>query len=291
MQWPSLHDATLSTIQLRWSDGTALFEVVYFADGARRRGVIRAAGVMQLTCPRASAWGESDAINSASLQEENQKTSQQLLEASRAGTVVVVFWDGAVRVLDTCKLAGPYTEVAGEAGSGRFWASHRTLFRPGELSEGCAAATHSVAAFAVGTSGAFSAILIPLPCPSTADARPAEGCVGRGLTGPERLERALKLRKRGSSTSPVSEAFEAYALFSEDRTGRDFLHGLASRQDADCSMSGQVSALGFQVELPTIDLQRSWDECEYQPAYLGCFPGLFDPAPGEPHGCWRPVKP
>ena len=78
MQWPSLHDAILSTIQLRWSDGTVMLEVFYFADGVRRSGLIKATGVMQLTCPRASAWGESDAINSVSLHEYETKTTMTI---------------------------------------------------------------------------------------------------------------------------------------------------------------------------------------------------------------------
>jgi hypothetical protein len=117
--------------------------------------------------------------------------------AARAarGTTAVDRGPKGVSMVADCSLDGRYHEIGGKPGSGRLWVTNRPLFRVDEIGPSCARATHVVAAFAR-KGRRFQAILVPLPCPSVADKKPAPGCVGRGLTGAERLQKSKALQAR-----------------------------------------------------------------------------------------------
>lgn len=111
------------------------------------------------------------------------------------GTTAVSHGPKNTAVLPDCVLDGRYDEVAGKPGSGRLWVTNRPLFRTDEVRASCARATHVVAAFAR-KDARFEALLLPLPCPSIADGKPAQGCIGQGMTGAERLHKSSGLRTR-----------------------------------------------------------------------------------------------
>jgi hypothetical protein len=222
------------------------------------------------------------------------------------GSVAVEHDPGGTRVVEGCALDGTYTEVVGEAGSGRFWATNRVLFLMTEISEPCETATHVVAAFA--EKGARSgAILVPLPCPSTADERPAPGCVGRGLTGPERRARALALSESAkadptlvSAPWPPGIALESYALQPDHYEG----YASLNLNFYTCSLRPQVWFVRNNYKRPDTprfdppmliasagdleavpEYQAGGTGCDDRPPFLECFPELFDPEAAE--GCWK----
>jgi hypothetical protein len=252
--------------------------------------------------------------------------SKTLLARAAAGTVAVV-WDGKqASLVEGCRLDGGYTEVAGEGGAGRFWASNRVFFRVDEISAACRPATHLVAAFATApdparaappggsadaaAAGAFGAILVALPCPSVTDADRAVGCIGRGLTGPERLARGRAM-SAGFHTDEglkedVSRLIEIFALMPDDYRGLLFLQYANTK---DCALRAQGEwLLGQYATVKDADGNRStrprgkeapamprlglgtWQSCINRPVFLSCFPGLFNPAPAGAE-CWSPAAP
>jgi hypothetical protein len=238
------------------------------------------------------------------------KDRERFFDRARAGTVAVDSDGRTTRLVEGCKLAGTYTEVAGEPGSGRFWATDRAIFRVDEVSSGCRTATHAVAAFAK-TATSFGAILVPLPCPPTRDAEPAPGCVGKGLTGPARVKRGLALRAtippdRGSEQD-VAKLLEIFALMPDHHLGLD---SVAQLNQGDCPLDAQGEWVnrGYSFsrrdedgawtvtrrtnleswDVPRITIEGSPYTCASRPVFLQCFPGLFDPAPAG-YQCWRPA--
>lgn len=228
-----------------------------------------------------------------------------------AGTVAVELAAGQSRLVAECKLDGAYTELKGKDGKARLWATNRLLLLPSELAAGCDSATHLVAAF-VTRGTAFSAIVVPLPCPSISEATPAQRCIGEGATGAERKDRvmatfkALPLEQR--SAPETAFTLENYSLAPDYWLGLELLGKIASecavREQADWMLDRYVGSrdatgehivtlaperLPPAVPVPSIDEEKSWRSCAYQPAFRKCFPGLFEPSPG-PMGCWEPAK-
>jgi hypothetical protein len=229
---------------------------------------------------------------------------------------VALEWDGrGPRLIDGCRLDGGYTEVAGERGSGRLWASNRVMFRADEIPPGCSTATHVVATFVVPPTAEKaertpvepSAILVPVPCPPTSDPKPARGCIGRGLTGAQRMDRAQSLiarfRQSGAPQPEVALALEIFALIPDDYLGVVFARRANTE---DCALHDQAMWVGAQYvnvrdhkgeqrmklspegnrpPVPTLDEGGSTQSCLMRPVFLQCFPGLFDPAPAG-GGCW-----
>lgn len=217
---------------------------------------------------------------------------EQVLARSAQGTVAVDQSGGTTHLLPSCHLPGSYTEVQGAPGRGRFWATDRPIILSGEVGPDCRAATHVVAAFATATpladGGAshFAAILIPLPCPASSEPAPAEGCVGRGLTGEERLARA---RQKGHEDAGVSSHFEAYALAPDDADSLDRLQ--EARPYVDCFLTEQIGVINATLSHGGRDLDswRKFDEdgnCRERPPFLDCFPDLFEPAKSDGQ-CWK----
>lgn len=116
------------------------------------------------------------------------------LDRAKRGTVAVERGQRTTRLLVDCGLPGGYEGYDGTSG-GRLWATNRPLLRSEEVGGSCALGTHLVASFATNREK-FEAILLPLPCPTSSDPKPAQGCVGRGLSGAERMERARALQER-----------------------------------------------------------------------------------------------
>jgi hypothetical protein len=138
--------------------------------------------------------------------------------AAERGTVAVTLSDARAQTSPDCTLPGAYTEVNG-TGGGRFFATNRAILRTDEVDAKCRSATHLVAAYVTWRDAAvdrIAAILVPLPCPSASDPAPAPGCVGAGLTGPERAARAKPLTERlianAAGKPMVLEALTAFAL-------------------------------------------------------------------------------
>lgn len=231
---------------------------------------------------------------------------QRFFARASEGPVAIERDGDRARLLERCKLPGGYTEVAGDAGSGRFWATNRVLLRADEISAECRSATHVVAAFAR-TAAAFGAVLVPLPCPPTSEAAPARGCLGQGLTGPERRARALALLaeipKSDAASPDVGRSLSIYALMPDDHRG---ISAIARMNGGDCSLSEQGAWLAKQYRLsrdkdheitvtpktdsdpddvPRIDPLASQVSCRARPVFLRCFPGLFNAAPSAV-GCW-----
>jgi hypothetical protein len=233
----------------------------------------------------------------------------RMLKRSGEGTVAVDRSVEGTRLVPGCRLDGTYMEVQGEAGGGRFWATNRVMFRTSEIAGECLSATHALAAFAVlglqrgalfkgAAEGAprdggglrFSALLVPLPCPPVGDEGKAKGCLGRGLAGPERERRALKLADaspKDGYDEDFAYHFEVYALMPDER-GISYLgHG---KRPLDCYLATQLERLtshGPPSEWPRF-LSDMGTDCQNWPPFLTCFPGLFDPAPGGT-SCWKPV--
>jgi hypothetical protein len=115
------------------------------------------------------------------------------LDRAKQGTAAVERGQRTTRLLADCGLPGGYEGYDGKI-DGRLWATNRPLLRSEEVGDICALATHLIAAFATHRAK-FEAILLPLPCPASSDPMPAKGCVGRGLTGAERMGRARALQE------------------------------------------------------------------------------------------------
>lgn len=230
-----------------------------------------------------------------------------LIEQTRRGTAAVARDDKAIALVPECRLDGAYVEVEGEPGSARLWVTNRILFVSGELPKECAAATHAVVAYALGKNDQFNAILVPLPCPPATDARPAAGCVGKGLDGAARLSRARALAAQGASSS-VENALEGYALAPDQPEGLELLPRAASGKDGDCALEKYSAWIGDHFRLvrrgreisvtrllerkPPLELFESHEGaggCS-APVFLRCFPKMFDPAPAGP-GCWARARP
>lgn len=62
--WRSLHDATLESIELRWSDGELRIRL-RTGHAAHPRLVVVASGVSHLACGRQMPWGPSVSIHEA----------------------------------------------------------------------------------------------------------------------------------------------------------------------------------------------------------------------------------
>ena len=229
-----------------------------------------------------------------------------------AGTVAVDLLSGTPRLLPDCRLAGKYTEALGETGSGRFWATSRPLFGFEELPPECFEATHAIAAY-VRRVGRFEALAVPLPCPFVDDASPARGCIGRGLTGRERLARARAIiRKLETEIDPFpSVSLELYAL-APDASMVPARFGLSTTRpfdwrQRDCVLASHMgwvssgydwsedaSGRGSVVPrprnlVPEIDIFRSGDSCLYRPIFTTCFPELFRPKQLR-SVCWESVE-
>jgi hypothetical protein len=234
-------------------------------------------------------------------------------ERARQGTVAVDRRDSRVRVLTACRLDGTYLEIKGKTGSGRMWVTNRPLLRTDEVDGDCAEATHEVAAYAR-AGNRFEAILVPLPCPPVVDAEPARGCVGRGMTGPERIERSGTLqvslaagRESHSSTDRAAlsagRILEMWALAPDEYSAARCLGGLPD----DCAFRAHgvwVGSVYYWDETggrartgkhsasratPEIALAESADDCLFRPVFLDCFPRLFE-ADHDGGACWSPAE-
>ena len=227
---------------------------------------------------------------------------ERFITRSLHGAAAVIYADGAARLVPGCKLDGGYQEVPAKPGSGRFWASDRLLYIPDEIGGDCAEATHVIGAFALRADGGvvteFGAILVPLPCPSVHAESPAKGCIGRGLTGSERLERARALMNRGGEAmfADASVSLEAYALAPDAIETLDYLGQLdgAGKWRLDCGLQGQAQGMwelyfvDMEGDRRVLRLRSYWQSmrprvrwdcflCSSQPAFQACFPGLFAP--------------
>ena len=208
------------------------------------------------------------------------------------GTVAVAYTSGKPRLVPDCALDGKYTEVQGQPGSGRLWASNRVLLLPEEATgAGCAHATHLAATFAIrGTS--FAALLVPLP----------------GSPDPARTDRAhalLRSLPADEQEHPQPEhALTAYALAPNDYLTLQRL----ARINGECALHEHAQWILRQYVFtrdregnnivarnhrrdapydapPRLDEQLSQRSCLNQPVFRKCFPELFQPSPGVT-GCW-----
>jgi hypothetical protein len=238
---------------------------------------------------------------------------EQAFKRSAEGTIAVDYKSGAAQLVAGCRLPGTYTEAQGEPGSGRFWATDRLLFKVTELGSECQTATHAIAAFAVrgveggriakeggamspvkiGASLRVSALLVPLPCPPTSDPAPAKGCVGRGLTGPQRKKRAVDTwhdTLEEAHRRDLADLFEVYAFLPDDPRGLEYLGSKTRKARIDCFLANQIFAArsNYPVEKWGHFQPDNEENCEAQPPFLTCFPGLFEPAPSDV-ACWRPA--
>jgi len=135
---------------------------------------------------------------------------------------------------------------------------------------------------------------LPLPCPPTDDPAPAKGCMGRGLTGPQRKKRALDIWYKTLEEAPnldLTRLFDVYVLMPADPRGLEYLRRMDRQPRVDCFLGGQIQSA------QTSDPPAKWPHfypsdatCEYQPPFLTCFPGFFEPSPGI-RSCWRPAEP
>jgi hypothetical protein len=236
---------------------------------------------------------------------------ESFVDRAAVGTVAIDLSAVPPGLLSDCRLPGMYTEARGEAGSGQFWATNRPLLGFEEMRSDCVNATHVVAAYSL-QDDRFEALAIPLPCPSVREATPAVGCVGRGLTGRERLERArsIGLRWQPDGGQSPGASLEIYAL-APDATMAPTLFGLLPSQlptwpQRDCVLAAHMAWLreGYGLEKdakgavkiirweryvrPEVDIARSEESCLYRPIFLSCFPELFRPKQLSAD-CWVPA--
>jgi hypothetical protein len=228
----------------------------------------------------------------------------------RKGAAAVDHVPGQTRVVPECRLAAAYGEVEGRPGKGRLW----TVLDPQillstPLEPACGKATHVVAVFA--TNGPrFSAVLVPLACGSVSEPEPAAGCIGRGMTGPQRLARAMTMvndiPRDDLETRRVDlgTLLDIYALAPDDigvanlnlfrRQLRCPLAANAARakERLERSRAGEPDAsAGVSQEFVDRFDSRHLLVCRFTLPFLTCFPGLFEPAPGSFPGCWSPARP
>jgi hypothetical protein len=235
------------------------------------------------------------------------------VERAGKGTVAVDWRDGRVRLLATCRLDGAYLEIKGKTGSGRMWVTNRPLFRTDEVGGDCAEGNHEVAAYSR-AGNHFEAILVPLPCPPVADAEPARGCLGRGMTGSQRIKKSEPLMvglaaARESHSSPDRAALSAgrildmWALAPDEYHAAQWLAGLPD----DCGFRAHgvwVSSVYYwdatggrartgkhatSRAAPEFALAQSADDCLFRPPFLDCFPRLFEAA-HDGGACWSPAE-
>ena len=248
---------------------------------------------------------------------------QSFMTSAAIGTVAIAVdkKTRAARLVTSCRLPGSYTEARTKPGQGRLWATNRVVLLPGEVDRAaCVSATHLVAAFARASNGAvtFSAILVPLPCPSVTEEAPASGCIAEGQSGPDRLSFARgaigKLRKERARTGVVSveDYLQVYALAPDHPDTLGFLYW--APVDAECAVHAQVEWAGRQyrttrdpsgqqiatlrpaddiertIEKPTLDVNAGVRSCLHHPAFRKCFAGIAEPV-DDPWRCWEPVIP
>jgi hypothetical protein len=226
----------------------------------------------------------------------------------RAGEGVVAVnrrENGRLNLLASCNLDGRYVEIRAKAGSGAMWASTRPLFRADEVGESCAEATHLVAAYAR-QGGRFDAILLPLPCPSVLATDSARGCVGRGMTGAQRLKRARALWGALDHEAFVNEWSEGWVGRSHEARALVPDHGLSNVLEAgDRTLSEHAwwvrSAYGYineslpmrlehpEAPKPQLNLQCRHG-CIAFPVFMKCFPDIFEPELTDV-GCWIAAHP
>jgi len=242
------------------------------------------------------------------------KEIDAFVDRAKKGTVAVDHNGSKDRIMENCQLSGAYLEILGSKGSGRMWATNRPLFRTDEVDSDCAAATHVVAAFAR-KEGRFEAILVPLPCPSVADERPARGCLARGLSGPERMKRSQALVARleasyeAASQSErqnkidAAQILEPWVLAPDEYSTTRWLSGLPK----DCAFSAHGSwvanvysgwddgsgylrtRIGPKPHPPRFGVgAEALLKCIHRPVFLHCFAGLFEPARFG-GACWSPA--
>jgi hypothetical protein len=214
--------------------------------------------------------------------------------------------DGQSSLLADCKLVGSYTEVGGNKGSGRLWATNRLLLLPSEVGAACDEATHLVATF-VTRDRTFSAILVPLPCPSISETTPSKRCIGKEATGPERQARAdevIRGQPKPRWDQDLALTLATYSL------APDYWRalGVLDETQSECAFTEQAEWLANRYTVvqrlgdgeynavltpekswnpaPTLDVESSQRRCVHQPAFRKCFPGLFEALPGTT-GCWE----
>jgi hypothetical protein len=248
---------------------------------------------------------------------------RRFVERAATGTTAVAVdaRKHGVKLVSGCRLPGAYTEVRTQPGSGRLWATNRVLLFPGEVDRvACDEATHAVVAFAraaaAGATGAvsFSGVLMPLPCPTITDGKPARGCVARGLAGADRLARAKAAMKKLKTTPiealGVTDVLEVYALAPDDDLALGFLYRMTL--NTECSLRDHARWLTAQyrttgvpggeqvtslrppddpsrpVDKPMLDAELGDRSCLHHPVFRKCFPGLAVPV-DEPRRCWEPA--
>jgi hypothetical protein len=238
--------------------------------------------------------------------------------AARGGVAVV--WNGKrARLVEGCHLDGQYTEALGQTPGARFFATNRVLFRADEIGPPCRPATHAVAAYvtsiAVANKAAPSrldAILVPLPCPSVTEREAAPGCVGAGLTGAERHDKAARLRAKLAAApagkEDVAAALEIFALVPDELQGL-----LRPAQTDECALAAQGRWVSDQYLLsdgpegqtatlrsadrrpppPHLRCDSGQYSCSTMPVFLTCFGDRFSPVfhgPGD-WSCARGSRP
>jgi hypothetical protein len=183
-----------------------------------------------------------------------------LVAHSLLGVVAVTMDRNTSALVPGCSLLGQYIEPGGDDGSGRMWFANPVAQPLDAMGQGCAEATHVVAAFAVRLARApsevqyeFQAILFPLPCPSVTDVGPAQGCTGAGLTGPQRQARAHELVAQLANSSAAQRgdavaerlrlAAEIAALAPDDDDVLAAVRKHPAKLDPDCLVSEQLSWL------------------------------------------------
>jgi hypothetical protein len=240
---------------------------------------------------------------------------KRFLSTAATGSLAVE-WDGSrARVIEECRLDGHYSEARGHGG-GRFWATNRVMFRTDEAAGRCRTATHVVAAYVTESSASGStgeprmwAILVPLPCPPTSDSAPAPGCLGKGMTGPQRRTKAealmAKLDPDAARTADVAHNLEVFALIPDEHWGITYAGSLNM---ADCPLYEQGHWIGSQYqyledkefrfprrlfdegrrpEPPRLVWRGSNEACIERPVFLWCFMEKFQ-SEFSSHGDWLP---
>ena len=229
--------------------------------------------------------------------------------AAAAGGTVPVVWDGKrARLVDACHLDGHYTEAVGTTPGARFFATNRVLLRTDEVGAPCRVATHVVAAYVTSRAGSVTpgdggvvpsrldGILVPLPCPPTSDRSPAPGCVGVGLTGAQRREKAAglmaNLDPEAARAADATRPLELFALVPDEFDGLRY-----AMQAGDCALmsqgrwvSGQYLFTGDESTShaklrdhdrrdapPRLDCRPEQMSCSEKPVFLTCFGERFQP--------------
>ncbi len=249
---------------------------------------------MRGKCPSDDLTRVSTGLDTAGWARLRQRAETGLVAVRMAGT--------SVTVDDACSLPGRYAQVQAAAdGPARLWSADRLVFVPEEIS-GCEAATHAVAAFIVDARGA-EAIVLPLPCTSTAPGTPSPGCIAVGLDDVERkarataaFDRASAAANRGDAREALPDLLEVAALvpagpaYGNLARGLEFLTSTefgGCRWLADARVAAHTLDASFAVrpdEAQLQPLQHERDDCETRPSLSTCFGDRF--VPGEGGNCW-----